>query len=134
MGAGEVVERALWQHAERATAAEDYLRHGIDRAIAAGNHDDALLLLCPCQRFAGNIVEPARLLDHGQLVIAADGSQSVLDDIARIPGVMTAGAGIEDDVKSGAWIDGSGSGGRHARSATSRRRRYRYPWHDAYRG
>ena len=97
VGAAEVVERALWQHAEMAAAAERGLGHRVDAAVAAGGHHDAAGLLRAPHCLVCQFGDALGLVHHQQVQLAAGFGAGALDRGARLGSVTVARADVEDD-------------------------------------
>ena len=97
MGAAEIVERALRQHAECAATAERGLGHGVDGAVAASRHDDAVRPLRQTHRLARQIADALWVGDDHHVRRAAGRRAGGVDCRARLGRVAVTRAHVEDD-------------------------------------
>ena len=105
MGAAEIVEGALRQHAKGQPAAERGLRHGVDGAVAARGHHHAADCAGPLHRLARERLHRGALIHKKDAVLAAGRGAAFLDDPAGLGGVRVARAGVENDEQGGIRTD-----------------------------
>ena len=103
--AAEVVEGALRQHAEGAAAAQHGLRHGVQRAVAAGGDDHAACRLGALHRIARDDRQAPRVVHLQQMQLAPGRGAGLFDRQALAFGIAGARAEIEDDEQraGGLW-------------------------------
>ena len=108
MRAAEVVERALRKHAHWAAGVVGRLRHRVDRPVAPGGNNDAIV----CQRLPGRSPsDPADVdarLRGGDLVASTRFRQQAADQRMSIVRIAAAGPDVQDDEQrgSGAQLHG----------------------------
>ena len=97
VGAAEIVEGALWQHAEGASTAERGLRYRVDGAITTGCDHDATDRAGALHRFSSQCLGTIRSVDQQN----PDGSTGSLANRLDLPadriGIGATRSGIEHD-------------------------------------
>ncbi|MDT4857075.1 hypothetical protein FQZ97_914870 [compost metagenome] len=105
VGAAEIVEGALRQHAEGAAAAQRGLGHGVDGAVAARGHHHAAHGPGTFDRLARQRLHTAGAVHEEHAVPAAVCGKGVIDDLAGLRSALAAGAGVEHDEERSVGAD-----------------------------
>lgn len=107
VGAAEIIEGALGQHAEHAALQHGLVGDGIDGAVAAGGHQHAVAALGFLRHAARDLAELGGVLDDLEVASAAGLGQHLADGRAAQLGLGMAGAGVEHHVEGSVlvWLD-----------------------------
>ncbi|MNV43380.1 hypothetical protein D3C71_1350910 [compost metagenome] len=97
VAAPEIIEGALGQDAERHAAAQHRAGDGVERAVASGGDDDALLVLRALDGGLRRFGQFGRIIDRHQRVTPARLVEDAADGVLQDLRVAAPRSGVEDD-------------------------------------
>jgi hypothetical protein len=95
VGAAEIIEGALGQHAEWAAGPHRLVRHRVQGAVAAGRHQDAALLARTRRHPAGGGAGSGRVVHDLEVAAPSGALQHLADGRAAQVGFGASGPGVE---------------------------------------
>ena len=94
----QVVESALRHHAERQFVFQRNLADSVDRAVAAGDHQNAVIVLGEPHRLPGHAGNLPAVLRHQDLELPARCGEDFLQRSDLLFGRIAPGAGVDYDI------------------------------------